>query len=60
MSEKFTITKGQEFVNDDGEILKIESTTYAPYPAILRETINGAFTNYGYMSIDSIYNFVNN
>ena len=59
MAEKFTIEKGKKFINDDGEVLTIKSTTYAPYPA-LRETVNGAYTEYGWMSIDAIWNFAHN
>ena len=59
MAEKFTIEKGKKFINDDGEALTIKSTTYAPYPA-LRETVNGAYTEYGWMSIDAIWNFTHN
>lgn len=58
-SKVFTITNGQSFVNYEGEILRIKSITYAPYP-FLRETVNGAYTNFGYMSIDSIWNFAHN
>jgi len=56
---KKRIEKGKKFINDDGEVLEIKSTTYAPYPA-LRETVNGAFTDYGWMSIDEIYIFAHN
>ena len=59
MEKEFTISKGQEFINYDGEVLTIKSTTYAPYPA-LRETVNGAYTEYGWMSIDEIYMFTHN
>jgi hypothetical protein len=59
MAKEFTLEEGKKFINYDGEVLTIKSTTYAPYPA-LKETVNGAYTEYGWMSIDEIYNFAHN
>lgn len=59
MGKEFKITDGQKFINYDGEVLTIKSTTFAPYPA-LKETVNGAYTEYGWMSIEAIYNFAHN
>ena len=59
MAKEFKIKDGQKFINYDGEVLTIKSTTFAPYPS-LKETVNGAYTEYGWMSIEAIYNFAHN
>jgi len=59
MSNFNTLEEGTSYTNHKGESILVKQLTHAPYPA-LKGTIDGAYTDEGWMSIEAIYNFANN
>ncbi len=60
MSNFITLEEGTSYTNHEGETLTIKSITSRFCHQAMEDTINGAYTSYGWMSIEAIWNFANN